>query len=93
MNLLLSTLAGIRSSAVAFRVYDIANDGFIDTEELFTVMKLMVGKSLTDDQIRQIVDKTILEADCLDRDGSISWEEFKRALSLTDVEKLLTIDF
>lgn len=56
-------------------------------------MKMMVGKSVTDDQIRQIVDKTILEADCLDRDGSISWEEFKRALSLTDVERFLTIDF
>lgn len=78
---------------VAFRVYDVQADGFIDPEELFTIMKMMVGKSLTDDQISQIVDKTILEADCLDRDGSISWEEFKRAMSLAPIENLLTIDF
>ncbi|KAI9024708.1 calcineurin subunit B [Hyaloraphidium curvatum] len=77
----------------AFRVYDVQSDGFIDFDELFSIMKMMVGTSLTDDQIREIVDKTILEADCLDRDGTISWEEFKRALSLSDVEGLLTIDF
>ncbi len=28
--------------AVAFRIYDIKNDGFIDAEELLTVLKMLV---------------------------------------------------
>lgn len=34
-------------------------------------------------QLQQIVDKTILEAD-IDRDGKISYEEFRQMISNTD---------
>ena len=60
---------------VAFSVYDIDNDGFISNGELFLVLKMMVGNNLTDTQLQQIVDKSILEADT-DKDGKISFEEF-----------------
>ena len=60
---------------VAFKIYDIDKDGFIGNGELFQVLKTMVGNNLTDKQLQQIVDKTILYAD-KDGDGKISFDEF-----------------
>lgn len=52
------------------------NDGFISNGELFQVLKMMVGTNLKESQLQQIVDKTILFAD-QDKDGKISYEEFR----------------
>lgn len=60
---------------VAFKVYDIDGDGYISNQDLFAVLKMMVGSNLTDVQLQQIVDKTINEAD-IDKDGKISFAEF-----------------
>lgn len=76
----------------AFRVYDIDNDGYISNGELFTVLKMMVGNNLSDVQLQQIVDKTILEAD-EDGDGKISLQEFSKVLSHTDLENKMTLAF
>lgn len=38
-------------------------DGLISNGELFLVLKMMVGNNLKDQQLQQIVDKTIMEAD------------------------------
>jgi serine/threonine-protein phosphatase 2B regulatory subunit len=60
---------------------------------LFQVLKMMVGDNLNDVQLQQIVDKTILEGD-EDRDGRISYEEFKRMISnVSEIEDKLTISF
>ena len=50
-------------------------DGWISNGELFTVLKLLVGDNLKDDQLQQIVDKTIVYGDKTG-DGKISFEEF-----------------
>ena len=76
---------------VAFQVYDVNQDGFIDTSDLFTIVKLMVGNNLENDQVQQIVDQTILDADTLDVDGRISFDEFKRTMFAVDFEHILTI--
>ena len=76
----------------AFMVYDIDCDGFISNQELFQVLKMMVGTNLTDVQLQQIVDKTILEADS-DRDGKISFDEFSKVLANTDLNSKMTIRF
>lgn len=60
---------------VAFKIYDINQDGFISNGELFTVLRMMVGNNLKEVQLQQIVDKTILQFDA-DGDGKISYEEF-----------------
>ena len=65
----------IHHSPVAFRIYDIDQDGFISNGELFQVLKTMVGNNLTEKQLQEIVDKTILYAD-KDGDGKISFQEF-----------------
>ena len=78
---------------VAFQVYDIDGDGFISNGELFQVLKMMVGENLNDVQLQQIVDKTILEGD-EDKDGKISFEEFKKMISnLDDIGEKMTINF
>ncbi|ELP95067.1 calcineurin subunit B, putative [Entamoeba invadens IP1] len=59
----------------AFQVYDVDSDGFISNGELFQVLKMIIGGSFTDEQLQQVVDKTIIEAD-KDRDGKISYDEF-----------------
>ena len=67
----------------AFKVYDIDRDGYISNGELFIVLKMMVGNNLKDQQLQQIVDKTIMEAD-LDGDGKISFDEFQKVVENTD---------
>ena len=52
----------------------------------------MVGSNLDDTQVQALVDQTILEADTIDKDGAISFKEFKRALFGADLENILTIE-
>eukprot|EP00768_Dysnectes_brevis_P009261 gnl/Dysnectes_brevis/915_a1016_3862.p1 GENE.gnl/Dysnectes_brevis/915_a1016_3862~~gnl/Dysnectes_brevis/915_a1016_3862.p1 ORF type:complete len:198 (-),score=15.21 gnl/Dysnectes_brevis/915_a1016_3862:60-596(-) len=77
----------------AFRVYDLNSDGYISNEELFDTLKLVVADNLTDIQLQQVVDKTILEID-QDGDGRISFAEFSAALECNpELESKLTIKF
>lgn len=75
----------------AFRIYDIDQDGFISNGELFQVLKTMVGNNLTDKQLQEIVDKTILYAD-KDGDGKISYDEFCNVVGGLDVTSKMVID-
>lgn len=76
---------------VAFKVYDMDRDGYISNGELFLVLKMMVGNNLKDNQLQQIVDKTIMEAD-KDGDGRISFDEFLTMVENTDVAKQMTLE-
>jgi serine/threonine-protein phosphatase 2B regulatory subunit len=75
----------------AFQIYDMDGDGYISNGELFQVLKMMVGDNLNEVQLQQIVDKTILEAD-IDRDGKISYEEFRQMISNTEeIDSKMTV--
>ncbi|KAI5956332.1 CNB1 [Candida jiufengensis] len=75
----------------AFNIYDIDRDGYIGNGELFIVMKMMVGKNLKDEELQQIVDKTIMEADH-DGDGKLNFEEFKNAVDNNTIANTLTLN-
>ena len=60
---------------IAFQIYDMNGDGFISNGDLFNCLKMLVGDNLTDVQIQQISDKTLIAAD-KDMDGKITYEEF-----------------
>ena len=77
----------------AFRIYDVDCDGLIDAHDLSLIVRLMVGRNISDAEIEQIVAQTIIQADTLDHDGAISFPEFKRAMFNSDIEKVLTIQF
>lgn len=84
-------LSNLSLLLVAFKVYDMDRDGFISNGELFLVLKMMVGSNLKDNQLQQIVDKTIMEAD-KDGDGKISFDEFLVMVENTDVAKQMTLE-
>ncbi|KAG0309741.1 hypothetical protein BGZ98_008877 [Dissophora globulifera] len=75
----------------AFKVYDMDRDGFISNGELFLVLKMMVGSNLQDNQLQQIVDMTIMEAD-KDMDGKVSFEEFCGVVENTDIARQMTLE-
>ena len=75
----------------AFEIYDIDKDGFISNGELFIVLKMMVGQNLEDDQLQQIVDRTIMEND-VDGDGKLSFSEFQKAVEETQVAQSMTLE-
>ncbi|CDK24217.1 unnamed protein product [Kuraishia capsulata CBS 1993] len=75
----------------AFKIYDIDGDNYISNGELFIVLKMMVGEGLTDIQLQQLVDRTILEND-EDHDGKLNYEEFRNAIDRTAVANSLTLD-
>ncbi|KAJ3113581.1 Calcineurin subunit B type 2 [Physocladia obscura] len=79
--------------AFAFQVYDVDGDASISFSDLQTVLKLMVGKSLPDAEIDNLVRTTILAADVVDKDGAISFDEFKMSLFSADLEQSFTLDF
>ena len=63
----------------AFRIYDINNDGFITEDDLYKVLKMMVGDNISDTALQDIVSNTIKVAD-VDGDGKLSFPEFANAL-------------
>lgn len=75
-----------------FSIYDIEGDGFISNGELFKVLKMMVGNNLTDVQLQQLVDRTIIRAD-EDYDGKISYEEFCKMIRNLEIGDKLTLHF
>lgn len=86
-----NTVSPAHIFTVAFKVYDMDRDGLISNGELFLVLKMMVGNNLKDQQLQQIVDKTIMEAD-KNGDGKLDFEEFQEMVANTDVAKQLTLE-
>ena len=65
---------------VAFRIYNISGDGLLKPEEVFSILKSMIGTHLNDEEIQCIVDKTIEKVD-RNGDGCIDLEEFEAVIS------------
>ena len=75
---------------VAFDIYDVNGDGYISNGDLFRILKIMVGDNLTEIQLQQLVDRTILKAD-KDKDGKLSENEFKNFIADSDIQSKLVI--
>lgn len=74
----------------AFSIYDLDKDGYISNGELFQVLKMMVGDSLQNWELQQLVDKTIIILD-KDGDGRLSFEEFSTLVRGLQVHKKLVL--
>ncbi|CAF0729625.1 unnamed protein product [Adineta ricciae] len=60
---------------LVFQVFDKNKDGFIDKEELYDMLSRL-GEHITEEDVKEM----IAEADSLDNDGKVSYEEFKAIL-------------
>jgi len=76
----------------AFKMYDLDDDDVISRDELLSILHMMVGANISQEQLLSIAERTILEAD-LCCQGKISFEDFCKALERTDVEQKMSIRF
>jgi len=74
----------------AFQIYDTNNDGFISNGDLFNILKMLVGDNLTDIQIQQLVDRSIILAD-KDLDGKLSYEEFSEFCKDLKIDEMFSM--
>eukprot|EP01094_Clydonella_sp_ATCC50884_P005622 TRINITY_DN14557_c0_g1_i1.p1 TRINITY_DN14557_c0_g1~~TRINITY_DN14557_c0_g1_i1.p1 ORF type:complete len:206 (+),score=85.15 TRINITY_DN14557_c0_g1_i1:86-619(+) len=76
----------------AFKVYDVDGDGYISVTELTQTLFLMAGNSLTEKQLNLIANETIRATDSSGK-GSISFDEFEKALTGSGVVPKMSIQF
>ncbi|CAH8671421.1 unnamed protein product [Schistosoma curassoni] len=67
-------------------------DGKISRNELLGMLQMMVGANITVEQINNIGERTMAEAD-LDGDCYISYAEFVQAFDNVDIEQKMSIRF
>jgi len=79
-----------RKLHAAFRMYDSDKDGFISPGDLAYVLQTMVGKSMNMEEVEEIVERVMEEAD-EDQDGMLSFGEFKTVLQSTSLPQTMTI--
>lgn len=72
-------------------IYDLNSDGFISNGDLFNSIQMFVGKNLNDNQIQQLVDRTIIQAD-KDGDGMLSFEEFADHVKDLKIQEMFSVD-
>lgn len=75
---------------LAFRAFDINEDGHIDAEEMAAVIRTLCHTQLTDEQFEQITHQIITTFD-RDSDGRIDFEEFKMLLQQSDAVSKMSV--
>ncbi len=70
-------------TVVAFKIYDVDQDGFVSKKDLSQVLKLMVGEHLNESQLSTIVNKTIEDGD-EDGDEKLSYKEFSEVFASSE---------
>ncbi len=76
----------------AFKMYDLDNDDTISRDELLSILHMMVGANISQDQLNSIAERTIIEADQSGQ-GKITFEDFAKALERTDTDSKMSIRF
>ena len=80
------------SNAVAFNIYDMDGDGLVSADELFQTLRMLMGRAMSDAQLGDIVDSTVMAHDH-DADGKLSLQEFTAMLAASEQTQKAGIDF
>ena len=64
-------------------MYDLDGDGAISPAELFKVLCTVMGRALSDTQLTDIVESTVMQYD-RDGDGKLSFQEWMALVSSSD---------
>ncbi|XP_063729315.1 calcineurin B homologous protein 1-like [Symsagittifera roscoffensis] len=80
----------------AFRVYDVDNDGTITQSEIVSILHMMVGDNISEEQLNSIAHRAVYEVIHCDEnapDRQITFEQFKKALENIEFEQKMSIRF
>jgi len=72
------------------RVYDLNNDGYIDSEELYSMLQQIVGDGCSPQQLDHVVQATMVQYD-RDGDWKLTLVEFVNLMNTTDLFSKFTI--
>ncbi|CAL6013840.1 Calcineurin_regulatory subunit B [Hexamita inflata] len=76
-----------------FRVYDRDNDGKINEDELYNILKQCVGNNIEDQQLKMLVKGTIQDAD-KNEDAALDYIEFRQCVERNaGMKEKLTVRF
>lgn len=67
-------------------------DGSLKSDEIYQMLKLMVGNYLNNEELLLLASSTLKAAD-LDGDGVLSFQEFQVAMQGFDIQKRMSIEF
>ena len=76
----------------AFTMYDLNRSGTITKDEFTEILERMMGGKVSKEKVESIAIRTMCEADH-DSDGSITFQEFCRAMEKTDIEEKMSFPF
>lgn len=89
--LLLQGAAG-KTPGLAFRVFDLDEDGYIGINDLFLMLRFLMGNQLGEVQLAKVVKATMEKYDG-DGDGQLTEEEFGALLSPAELLHKLSLIF
>lgn len=69
------------------------DDGLVTEEELQAVLKLMVGTALTEEELAEVLLRTLEAVDGTGEAGQVRWEDFLLAMSHVDVKRLMSLRY
>ncbi len=75
-----------------YSFYDRNHDDKIDKEELLSILRMLVGSNIPEEQIVSIAERTIAELD-VDGDLRITFDEFCDTLAKIDVDEKMSMKF
>ncbi|RNA13594.1 calcineurin B homologous 1 [Brachionus plicatilis] len=75
-----------------FDMYDRDKDNFINQNELLSILQMIVGDNLPEDQLNAIADRTIIELGLPVTEG-ISYEKFCDCLKKIDIDEKMSMKF
>ncbi|KAH7731782.1 Protein PBO-1 [Aphelenchoides avenae] len=76
----------------AFTMYDLNRSGTITKDEFTAILEKMIGGNVSREKVESIAERTMREAD-KDADGSITFQEFCKAMEKTDIEQKMSFRF
>lgn len=76
----------------AFTMYDLDRSGFITKDEFTDILVRMIGSNVSKEKVDSIAERTMREAD-VNNDGSITFQEFCKAMEKTDIEQKMSFRF
>ncbi len=75
-----------------YSIYDRDHDQRINKDELLSILRMLVGSNIPEEQIQSIAERTICELD-VDGDLSITFQEFCATLAKIDVDDKMSMKF